>query len=185
MTSPVRVLPQHCHWSQDVGPCVSTQSSRYTGRAPLPQENLRSLRRLRPEIGCLRGGITVRIEAFSASGDVVGRYGYKPYAKLTILAAGGSTVRASSSYANKYTDTGRRSDADLSLDYSRARMHLPNLGRFSSRDPLGYLDGVSLYPGHFVPARVDPFGIDWAGTLKTPAGSKKETLGAPCPKRSI
>ena len=98
------------------------------------------------EIGCRFGGVTAIIGAFSASGAVVERYGYEPHGKLTILAAGGSTVRASSSYASKYTYTGRRWDADLSLYYSRARMHLPSLGRFSSRDPLGYIDGMSLYP---------------------------------------
>ena len=140
--------------------------------------------RLGTEIGCRFGGVTAIIGAFSASGTVVGRYGYERYGQLTILAADGSTVRASSSNANKYTDTGRRWKADLSVYYFRARMHLPSLGRFSSRDPLGYIDGMSLYPGHFVPARVDPFGFDWADTLKKLAGCKKGTLGAPCPKGS-
>ncbi len=72
----------------------------------------------------------------SASGSVVERYGYEPYGELTILAADGSTVRASSSYANTFTYTGRRWDADLSLYYFRARYYDPKLGRFVGRDPL-------------------------------------------------
>ncbi len=72
----------------------------YLGRcsAPPPYDQVS---RLGTEIGCRFGGITAVIGAFSASGTVVERYGYEPYGKLTILAADGSTVRASSSYANK------------------------------------------------------------------------------------
>jgi hypothetical protein len=33
------------------------------------------------------------------------------------------------------------------------------LGRFGSRDPLGYFDGASLYRASFVPNGVDPFGL--------------------------
>ncbi|RME27591.1 MAG: RHS repeat-associated core domain-containing protein, partial [Candidatus Zixiibacteriota bacterium] len=73
----------------------------------------------------------------SASGAVVERYGYEPYGELTILAPDGSTVRASSSYANTYTYTGRRWDADLGLYYFRARYYDPALGRFVGRDPAG------------------------------------------------
>ncbi len=69
----------------------------------------------------------------STTGAVVERYGYEPYGELTILAADGSTVRASSSYANTYTYTGRRWDADLSLYYFRARYYDPKLGRFVGR----------------------------------------------------
>ncbi len=76
----------------------------------------------------------------SASGSVVERYGYEPYGELTILAADGSTVRASSSYANTYTYTGRRWDADLSLYYFRARYYDPGLGRFVGRDPAAHND---------------------------------------------
>ncbi len=94
----------------------------------------------------------------SASGAVVERYGYEPYGELTILAADGTTVRALSSYANTYTYTGRRWDADLSLYYFRARYYDPKLGRFVGRDPLGYVDGLSLFANRFVIRHSDPSG---------------------------
>ncbi|RME21373.1 MAG: RHS repeat-associated core domain-containing protein, partial [Candidatus Zixiibacteriota bacterium] len=96
----------------------------------------------------------------SASGAVVERYGYEPYGELTILAPDGSTVRASSSYANTYTYTGRRWDADLGLYYFRARYYDPALGRFVARDPAGYTKTfLDLYGGYFVPRLNDPAGM--------------------------
>jgi len=47
------------------------------------------------------------------------------------------------------------------LYYFRARYYDAQLGRFVGRDPLGYVDGMSLYQGYFVPGGVDPFGLDW------------------------
>jgi len=43
--------------------------------------------------------------------------------------------------------------------YKRARYYDPNTGEFISRDPLGYVDGMSLYRGYFVPNGVDPEGL--------------------------
>ena len=37
-------------------------------------------------------------------------------------------------------------------------MYSAELGRFVSRDPLGYVDGMSLYGGWFVPNEMDPSG---------------------------
>ncbi len=96
----------------------------------------------------------------SASGAVVERYGYEPYGELTIQAADGSTVRASSSYANSYTYTERRWDAELRLYYFRARYYDPQLGRFVGRDPAAYVDGRNLvaFAGNRVPNLLDPSG---------------------------
>ena len=53
--------------------------------------------------------------------------------------------------------------------YFRARYYDPQTGEFISRDPLGYVDGMSLYGGYFVPGNVDPSGrdkevaYDWGG----------------------
>ena len=44
------------------------------------------------------------------------------------------------------------------LYYFRARYYSPTLGRFTSRDPLGFVDGTSLYRAYFVPTGVDPSG---------------------------
>ena len=43
--------------------------------------------------------------------------------------------------------------------YKRARYYDPTTGEFISRDPLGYVDGMSLYRGYFVPGGMDPWGL--------------------------
>ena len=44
--------------------------------------------------------------------------------------------------------------------WNRARFYHAELGRFISRDPIGYVDGMNLYRGYFVPNGVDPLGLD-------------------------
>ncbi len=39
-------------------------------------------------------------------------------------------------------------------------MYDAKLGRFASRDPLGFVDGMSLCRGYFVPGGVDPYGTN-------------------------
>ena len=46
-----------------------------------------------------------------------------------------------------------------SLRYKRARIYSAQLGRFISRDPRGYVDGLNLYRAYFVPGAVDPEGM--------------------------
>ena len=62
-------------------------------------------------------------------------------------------------FANPFTYTGRRLDSETGLYYYRARYYDAQLGRFISRDPIGYIDGNNLYLAHFVPRDVDPFGL--------------------------
>jgi RHS repeat-associated protein len=87
----------------------------------------------------------------------VERYSYTAYGTLGIYDAVG-TVRTTSTYANRYTYTGREYDADLNLYHFRARWYDPSTGGFISRDPLGYVDGMSLYRGYFAVKRLDPYG---------------------------
>ena len=49
--------------------------------------------------------------------------------------------------------------------YFRARYYSPQLGQFISRDPLGYVDGMSQYRAYFVPDGMDPEGL-----VSCPAG---------------
>jgi len=94
----------------------------------------------------------------NAAGTLVERYTYSAYGTLGIYAANG-TVRSSSTYGNRYTYTGREYDADLNLYHFRARWYDPSTGGFISRDPLGYVDGLSLYRGYFGVRGVDPHGL--------------------------
>ena len=48
-----------------------------------------------------------------------------------------------------YGYTGRRYDQESGLWYFRARYFDTVMGRFISRDPLGYIDGMGLYNGYF------------------------------------
>jgi len=45
----------------------------------------------------------------------------------------------------RYIYTGREYDAETGLYYYRARHYHPDLGRFLSRDPIGYAGGMNLY----------------------------------------
>jgi RHS repeat-associated protein len=89
---------------------------------------------------------------------LVERYTYSAYGTLGIYDANG-TVRASSTYANRYTYTGREYDADLRLYHFRARWYDPATGGFVARDPLGYVDGMSLYRGYFGVDSLDFSGL--------------------------
>ncbi|MDJ0731221.1 MAG: RHS repeat-associated core domain-containing protein [Crocosphaera sp.] len=62
---------------------------------------------------------------------------------------------------NPYLFTGRRFDQETGLYYYRARYYDADQGRFISRDPLGYLDGMNLYEyvGSNPINSVDPLGL--------------------------
>ena len=57
-----------------------------------------------------------------------------------------------------YGYTSRTHDDASGLIYFRARLYDPTTGEFTSRDPLEYIDGTSLYRGYFVPSGLDPSG---------------------------
>ena len=68
-------------------------------------------------------------------------------------------VIAESAYDNQYGFTGRYLDAETGLWYFRARYFSTEMGRFVSRDPLGYVDGMSMYAGYFAQYfEIDPTG---------------------------
>jgi RHS repeat-associated protein len=63
--------------------------------------------------------------------------------------------------------------------YVRNRTYEPQIGRWLSTDPLGFIDGTSLYRAYFVPYR-----LDWSGTCATcrgkgPYGRVFETFDVP------
>jgi RHS repeat-associated protein len=97
-----------------------------------------------------------------AAGTLVERYAYTAYGELTILAPD-RTLRATSSFQNRYTYTGREWDAGLSLHYFLARWLEPKAGRFIGRDPIKYASGdFNLYGfvGNSPLRWLDPSGLD-------------------------
>ncbi len=61
---------------------------------------------------------------------------------------------------NYYTFSGRRYDPEGELYYYRNRYYSWGLGRFVTRDPIGYAGGMHLYVAAFVPNYLDPEGLD-------------------------
>ena len=94
-----------------------------------------------------------------SSGNVVERYVYDAYGNTIIYDAVGTTTRSYSNYGNPFAYTGRFYHSSLDLYYFRARIYDPDLGRFISRDQLGYVDGMSLYRGYFAINGMDPKGL--------------------------
>jgi RHS repeat-associated protein len=73
--------------------------------------------------------------------------------------------QADSSVDNDIGYTGRRWDTESSLWHYRFRQYSPTLGRFLTRDPAGYIDGLNLY--QYVRSNpliyTDPWGLGtWA-----------------------
>ncbi len=52
---------------------------------------------------------------------------------------------ASGSVSNPFTYTGRRADSESNLYYYRARYYDAQNGRFTQKDPSGFVDGINLY----------------------------------------
>lgn len=78
-------------------------------------------------------------------GAVVERYRYDPYGAVTILAPDGVTPKSASAASNPWMFTGRRLDRETGLLYYRTRYYDSTLGRFLSRDPIGYTDSLNRY----------------------------------------
>ena len=76
-------------------------------------------------------------------------------------------VLTSSGYDNNYGFTGRYKDIETDLWYFRARYFDNEMGKFISRDPLEYVDGMSLYKGYFAMGfELDPEGIETENSKK-------------------
>ena len=103
-------------------------------------------------------------------GDVPGsgiivreRYVYDPYGQVTVLKADWSaaTNPTTPSWAWYYLHQGGRWDATAGLYHFRNRDYSPTLGRWMTQDPLGYVDGGSLYQAYRSGpvGGVDPWGL--------------------------
>ncbi|RJP24975.1 MAG: hypothetical protein C4520_03080 [Candidatus Abyssobacteria bacterium SURF_5] len=84
-----------------------------------------------------------------------------------------------------FTYTSRERHARSGLYYYRARWYSPEIGRFITQDPIGYLGGANLYAyvGNDPLSYVDPFGLckeeagwlDWLQGLLDVAGALEPT----------
>jgi RHS repeat-associated protein len=80
------------------------------------------------------------------SGNVVERTMYDPYGNVTVLDADWSSdADGASDVSNEILYAGYRYDTETGLYHVRNRMYHPTLGRWMTRDPIGYEDGMSLY----------------------------------------
>jgi RHS repeat-associated protein len=94
-------------------------------------------------------------------GSVLERYAYDAYGQPRFYAADWST-RSQSSYANAILFCGYFRDAETGLYHVRHRYYHPRLGRWLSRDPIGYASGMGVYEycmGSPTPW-ADPSGLD-------------------------
>jgi RHS repeat-associated protein len=91
------------------------------------------------------------------SGVVQTEYTYEPFGKTTL---------SGSSNTNPYQYTGRENDS-TGLYYYRARYYHPQLQRFISEDPIGFLSheiNFFIYAGNNPLLYVDPFGYEKCNT---------------------
>jgi len=80
----------------------------------------------------------------NAAGTVLERYVYDPYGRVTVT-DGTWTGRAGSLYESTVLFAGYWRDTETGLYHVRNRMYHVRLGLWLIRDPLGYVDGMSLY----------------------------------------
>jgi RHS repeat-associated protein len=103
---------------------------------------------------------------FGLDGTVAERYDYSPYGVVSVL-NGSFTAIGATAIANTTTYTGRSLDTETGLYYYRNRYYHAQLGRFLSRDPIGYLAKSQNVYG-YVHSRpvigMDPLGLvdEWA-----------------------
>jgi RHS repeat-associated protein len=79
------------------------------------------------------------------SGTVQERYTYDPYGKVTLRDGSWNLLTWNQSKQNEVLYCGYRFDSETGLYHVRHRYFHPPLGRWLSRDPIGYADGMGLY----------------------------------------
>jgi RHS repeat-associated protein len=84
----------------------------------------------------------------NSSGAILEQYSTDAMGRVKAFDAAGS-VTNTSLLATNVLFTGRVFDAETGLYYFRARYFEPELGVFVSRDPLGFVDGFSVFQGWF------------------------------------
>ena len=78
------------------------------------------------------------------AGALVESYDYGPYGEVSVFDSAGGAIPASA-ISNPFLFTGQYLDSETGLYFMRARYYSPKIGRFISRDPLGFVDSFNLY----------------------------------------
>ena len=101
----------------------------------------------------------------NSSGVVQERVVYTAYGTPTFLDSNWANVSTTSSKDWEVLFAGYRHDSETGLYQVRNRYYHAELGRWLSRDPLGYIDGMNLY--EYVMSSpvdiVDPMGLQYGG----------------------
>jgi RHS repeat-associated protein len=117
-------------------------------------------------VGLLNEGI------LEMSKNSVSSYSLSPYGETQIFNATGTDITATgSAISNTYFFQGRHLDSESGFYYFRNRYYSPDLGRFISRDPIGYAAGdINLYRfvGNGPYGGLDPWGLE---KVKLPYGN--------------
>jgi RHS repeat-associated protein len=114
----------------------------------------------------------------NASGAIVETYTYTPYGQRIVRDASFANPTTTSSYAQQVGHQGLLHDAETGLIYNRYRILEPVLGRWLQRDPLRYVDGMSVY--EYV--RSLPMG--WLDPLGNETEGDREAFVCECCKKA-
>jgi RHS repeat-associated protein len=109
------------------------------------------------------GDVLGRIEAIQddnggSPGDTLVEYTYLGSGRIVVE----DYVRSASSHDVEYTYTGRRLDGETGMYYYRHRIYHAGLGRFLTRDPIGYRGGdinILSYVSSSPISHTDPTGL--------------------------
>ena len=112
------------------------------------------------------------VKALSDSaGNAVANYAYTAFGEAVATSCPKSLVPSNSAIAaQRYCYTGREFNPHSGNYYFRYRTYNPSIGSFTSRDPLGYVDGLSQYNGYFAAV----LGMDPDGREKKECCGPKE-----------
>ncbi len=124
-----------------------------------------------------------------STGAVVERYAYTPYGEVTVLDPDYSAdADGISDIGNTHFYTGRERDPETGLQLNRNRYYAPHLGRWLTRDPIGY-EGRSSNLYDYVRSSpigwVDPQGLQYIQLypcmFPEDCDGRIDTMPPPCP----
>jgi RHS repeat-associated protein len=135
---------------------------------------------IRFQLGNHLGSSMLEVDEF---GLVISYEEYHPYG-TTAYCSGTSAAEVS---RKRYRYTGKEQDEETGLYYHGARYYAPWLGRWTSADPAGMVDGPDLY--RYVkgnPVRsIDPSGMQDKPVVPTPAPAPGMKVPNPPPPKTV